>query len=124
MRKKLKEHRFIILAIFLTTGVSLAGWAFTFHYDNKAKAAGLPKELKNDLQAMKVASSALDQSRTILLLVSAGLIGFFGVRRKRKTAKTIVTYNRLKIRFRINLLTEKNLESQTCRPGVSGCAAS
>jgi cbb3-type cytochrome oxidase subunit 3 len=111
MRKKLKEHKFFILAIFLMTGMSLAGWAFAFHYDNKAKAADLQKELKNDLQATKAAPSTLDHSKIILLLVSTGLIGFFGVRRKINPVKTFVTDNRSKIKLRINLLTEDNLES-------------
>jgi cbb3-type cytochrome oxidase subunit 3 len=112
MRKKLKEHKFIILAIFLITGMSIAGWAFAFHYDNKAKSAGSQKELKNDNQAANVMPSTLDHSRIILLLVSTGLIGFFGVRRKSSTVKTFVTDTRSKIKLRINLLTKDHLELQ------------
>jgi hypothetical protein len=84
MGKRIKEHKFIILAIFLVTGISIVGWAFAFHYENQAKSAGSQKGLKNDNQAANVMPSTFDHSRTILLLVSTGLIGFFGVRRKSK----------------------------------------
>ena len=114
MRKRLKQYKFIILAIFLVAGVSIAGWAFAFHYDNKAQGVGPQKELNNDLQAANVAPSTLDHSKIILLLVSTGLIGFLGVRRKSNTVKTFVTNNRSKIKLHINLFSEDNLESQTC----------
>ena len=123
MRKKLKQYKYIVLAIFLVTGVSIAGWAFAFHYDNQAKGVGPQKELNNDLQATNVAPSTLDHSKIILLLVSTGLIGFLGVRRKSNTVKTFVTNNRSKIKLRINLLTEDNLESQTCHLQKTGCVA-
>jgi len=82
MRKKLKQYKFIILAIFLITGVSIAGWAFAFHYDNKVKSAGAQKEFNNDILAENGMPSTLDHNRIILLLVCTGLVGFFGVRRK------------------------------------------
>ena len=112
MRKKLKERKFIILAIFLMTGVAIAGWAFAFHYDTKVKSAGSQKEFSNDIPAANVMSSVLDHSKIISLLVSTGLIGFLGVRRKSNTVKTFVTDNRSKIKFRINLLTQDHLELQ------------
>ena len=124
MRKKLKQHKFIILAIFLMMGMSAAGWTFAFHYDNKAKVAALQEELKNDPQAMDVMPPTLDHSTIILLLVSTGLIGFFGVRRKSNTVKKFVTNNRSKIKLRVNLLTENNLEGQTCHLWKKGCVAS
>jgi hypothetical protein len=109
---KLVKYKFIILAIFLITGLSIAGWAFAFHYNNNAKSAGSQEELKNDSQAANVMPSTLDHSSIILLLVSTGLIGFFGVRRKSNPIKTFVTNNRSKIKLRINLVTENNLELQ------------
>ena len=112
MRKKLKERKFIILAIFLMTGMAIAGWAFAFHYDNKVKAAGPQKGLKNDLPATNEMPSTLDRSKIISLLVITGLIGFLGVRRKSNTVKTFVTDNRSKIKFRINLLTQDHPELQ------------
>ena len=124
MRKKLKENKFIILAIFLMAGVSVAGWAFAFHYENKAKGAGLQKELKSDLQAANEMPSTLDHSKIILLLVSTGLIGYVGVRRKGNPLKTFARDNRSKIRLRINLLTKDNLESQKCGLWKKGCVPS
>ena len=127
MRKRLQQYKYIILTIFLVTGVSIAGWAFAFHYDNQAKGVGPQKELNNDLQATNVLPSTLDHSKIILLLVSTGLVGFFGVRRQSNTAKISVTENRSKIKLRIiriNLLTKNALESQTCQLGIPGCVAS
>jgi hypothetical protein len=124
MRKKLQQHKYVILTIFLTTGVSIAGWAFASHYDNQAKGVGPQKELNNELQAANVAPSTLDHSKIILLLVSTGLVGFFGVRRKRNTLKTFVTENRSKIKLRINLLTKNKMDGQTCQLGAPGCVAS
>jgi hypothetical protein len=115
MRKKLQQYKFIVLAIFLMSGVSIAGWAFAFHYDNQVKNAGPQKEFKNEILTANGIPSAIDHSKIILLLVSTGLIGFLGVRRKSNTVKTFVTNNPSKIKLRINLLTKDNLESQTCR---------
>jgi hypothetical protein len=124
MRKKLKEHKFIILAIFLMTGVAIAGWAFAFHYDTKVKSAGSQKEFSNDIPAANVMSSVLDHSKIILLLVCTGLVGFFGVRRKSNTMKTFAKKKRPEIKLRINLLRQDNLESQTCHLRKTGCVAS
>jgi hypothetical protein len=124
MQYKLQQYKFIILAIFLMTGVSVAGWAFASHYDNQMKKAGSQNEFKNETLPTNVVPSTLDHSKIILLLVSTGLVGFFGVRRQRNTAKTFVTENRSKIKLRINLLTKNDLEGQTCQLGVPGCVAS
>ena len=104
-------------------GMAIAGWAFAFHYDNRDNGAGSQKELTNDLQTTKAVSSTLDHSGIILLLVSTGLIGFFGVRRKSKPLSTFVTNNRSKVRLRINLSTKDNLERQTCELWKTGCVA-
>ena len=112
MRKRLKQYKFIILAIFLMTGVSIAGWAFAFHYDNQVKNAGPQKEFKNEILTANVMPSAIDHSKIILLLVCTGMVGFFGVRRKSNPVKTFVTENRSKIKLHINLLTEDHLELQ------------
>ena len=124
MRKKLIQYKFIILAIFLVAGVSIAGWAFAFHYDNQVKNAGPQKESKNEILTADVMPSAIDHSKIILLLVSTGLIGFLGVRRQSHTRKTFVKNKRPEIKLSINLLTEDNLESQTCQLGAPGCVAS
>ena len=84
MRIILKKYRFIILSVFLVTGMSIAGWSFAFHYDNKAKSVESQKELKNDTQEVNPMPLALDHNNLILVLVCTGLIGFFGVRRQSK----------------------------------------
>lgn len=124
MRKKLKQHKFIILAIFLVAGVSIVGWAFAFHYDNQVKNAGHQKESKNEILTADIKPSAVDHSKIILLLVSTGMVGFFGVRRKSNAEKKFATNNRSKIKLRINLSRQGTPESQTCRLGVPGCVAS
>ena len=124
MQRRLKQYQVIILAIFLVTGVSIAGWAFGFHYNNKVKNAGSQKELENGIQAAKLMPSALENSKITLLLVCTGLIGFFSVRRKSNAMKTSVTDKRPKIKLRINLLTEDNLENQKCHLWNTGYVAS
>ena len=124
MRKKLKQYKFIILAIFLVAGVSIAGWAFAYHYDNQAKGVGPQEELNNDLQAANVVPSAIDHSKIILLLVCTGMVGFFGVRRQNNAIKKFVKKKRPEIKLRINLSKQDNLESQTCRLCETDCVAS
>jgi len=123
MRTRLRNYKFIILAIFLVAGASIAGWAFAFHYNNKVKSAESQKEFKNDTLAANVMPSTLDHNRIILLLVCTGLVGFFGVRRKSNPIKTFETDNRSKTKLRINLLTEDNLESQICHLWKTGCVS-
>ena len=124
MRKKLEQYKFIILAIFLVAGVSIAGWAFAYHYDNQAKGVRPQEELNNDLQAANVVPSAIDHSKIILLLVCTGIVGFFGVRRQNNTIKTFVKKKCPELKLRINLSRQDNLESQTCHLRKTGCVAS
>jgi cobalamin-dependent methionine synthase I len=124
MRKRLKQYKFIILAIFLVAGVSIAGWAFASHYDIKMKSDGSQEESKTDILAAKVMPSALEHSKIILLLVCTGLVGFFFVRRQNNTMKTFVNKKRPEIKLRINLLRQDILESQTCHLWKTGCVAS
>jgi hypothetical protein len=85
MRIKLEKFKFLILSVFLITGVSISGWALASHFDNKGKSVESQKELKNDIQAANVTPLALDHKNIILVLVCAGLVGIFGVRRQSKT---------------------------------------
>lgn len=89
MRKKLKIYKFIILLVFVMTGVSITGWALAFNYDNLVETANSQKELKNNGQVTNLKSLALDHNNIIWVLVCAGLIGFFGVRRQRKKSKIL-----------------------------------
>ena len=124
MRKKLQHYKFIILAIFLMTGLSIAGWAFAFHYDNQVKKAGSQNELKNEPLTTLVTPLVIDHSKIILLLVSTGLVGFFGVRRQNNTIKTFVKKKYPELKLRINLIRQDNLENQTCQLRKTGCVAS
>jgi hypothetical protein len=85
MRIKFEKFKFLILSVFLITGVSISGWALASHFDNKGKSVESQKELKNDIQAADVTPLALDPNNIILVLVCAGLVGIFGVRRQSKT---------------------------------------
>jgi hypothetical protein len=124
MRKKLQHYKFIILAIFLMTGLSIAGWAFAFHYDNQVKKAGSQNELKNEPLTTLVTPLVIDHSKIILLLVCTGMVGFLGVRRKNNTMKPFVEKKRARFKIRINLLRQDNLEGQTCHLRKTGCVAS
>ena len=85
MRRILRKYRFIILSVFLLTGMSIAVWPYVFHSDSKAKSAESHKVLKNDPKVVSMLPSALDHTNIILVLLCTGLVGFFGVRRHRKT---------------------------------------
>jgi hypothetical protein len=84
MRTKLNKYRFDILAVFLITGMSITGWAITFHYNHTAKSAESQKAPNNDSQSQNIVLAAINHSTTILMLVCTGLIGFIGVRRQGK----------------------------------------
>ena len=90
MRIKFEKFKFLILSVFLITGVSISGWALASHFDNKGKSVESQKELKNDIQAANVTPLALDHKNIILVLVCAGLVGIFGVRRQSKRLENFV----------------------------------
>lgn len=90
MRAITKKYNFIILPVLLITGVLVAGWALASHYDDRLKSADSLKELKNGSQVVTVKPSTLDQNNIILVLVSMGLVGFFGVRRQSKNLENFV----------------------------------
>ena len=90
MRRILKKYRFIILSGFLVMGMSIAIGPFAFHINSEAKRAEAHKELKNDNQVLNTLPSALDHNNSILVLLCTGLVGFFGVRRHRRTLENIL----------------------------------
>jgi len=110
---KLKKYNFIILSVFLVAGMSIAGWAFAFRYDDKAKSVGSIKELKKNIQVAKVMPLALDQNNIILVLVCIGLVGFFGVRRQSKKLADFVGVGHPESRTHTNFLNEISPERQT-----------
>ena len=115
MRKKLKRYKFIILSVLVMTGVSIMGWALAFKYENFEKTANSQIELKNHGQVTNLKPLALDHNNIILVLVGTGLIGFFGVRRQRKTSETFVKFKQRECSPQVNSLNENNPERQSCR---------
>lgn len=97
------------------TGMSITGWAVDFHYENLGKNTKSQKELKNNGQVTNAKPSALDHNNTILVLVCTGLIGFFGLRRQRKTLEKFVKVKHSECRPHVNSLNENNHERQACR---------
>jgi hypothetical protein len=89
MRTKVNKYKFIIVAVFLMTGVSITGWAITFHYNHGAKSAESQIALKNDSLPANIVPAAINPSNTILMLVCIGLIGVVGVRRQGKKVENL-----------------------------------
>ena len=82
MQAKLYKFTSIIFGVFLITGVSILGWAITFHYDKTGIANESQKELKNEILVPNIMPIETSHRRTILSLVFAGLIGLIGIRRQ------------------------------------------
>jgi hypothetical protein len=97
------------------TGMSITVWAVDFHYENLEKNTKSQKELKNNGQVTNAKPSALDHNNIILVLVCTGLIGFFGLRRQRKTLEKFVKVKHSECRPHVNSLNENNHERQACR---------
>ena len=97
------------------TVASLTGWALAFNYENLAETANSQKELINNGQVTDLKQLALDHNNIILVLVCAGLIGFFGVRRQSKTSKNLVKVTRSECSSHENSLNENDPERQACR---------
>lgn len=89
MRTKVNKYKFIIVAVLLMTGVSITGWAITFHVNHTAKSAESQIAPKNDSQPTNIVPRAINQSNTILMLVCIGLIGFIGIRRQGKKVENL-----------------------------------
>ena len=115
MRKKLKIYKFIILLVFVMTGVSIMGWALAFNYEILAETANSQKELKNNGQVTHLKQLVLDHSNIIWVLVCTGLVGFFGVRRQSKKSENFVKVKHSECSPDVNSLNENNPERQACR---------
>jgi len=89
MRTKINKYKFILVAVFLMTGVPITGWAITFHYNHTAKSAESQIAPENDGQPENIVPAAINQRNTILLLVCIGLIGFIGIRRQGKKVENL-----------------------------------
>ena len=95
----------------------MTGWALAFHYDNKAKSAESQKELNKDKQVVNAMLSALDHNNLILVLLCTGLVGFFGVRRHRKTLENIAKIEPPEYRAHTDSSNENKTEIQTRHHG-------
>ena len=115
MRKMGKNYKFIILSVLVMTGVSTTGWVLAFNYENFEKTANSQIELKNHGQVTNAKLLALDYNNIILVLVGTGLIGFFGIRRQRKTSENFVKFKQRECSPQVDSLTENNPERQVCR---------
>ena len=114
MRIALKKYKFIILSVCIVAGVSITGWALAFYNYKNTTGADSQEELKIDTQAARVKASAPDHNTLILVLVCAGLIGLFGVRRQIKTLEPLVRVRIPENRAQECFLNENNPEGQTC----------
>jgi hypothetical protein len=110
VRAKLNKYKFIILVVFLMTGVSISGWAITFHNNQTAKSTDSQKAPKNGSKSANIVSGAINHSNTILLLVCTGLIGFIGVRRQGKKLENLAKVKQPERGSHENSLIKNNLE--------------
>jgi hypothetical protein len=91
----LKQYRLIILLVVFMIGLSITGWAISTHYDKTPIYGELQNELMSKSEIGNTESAEFSNNSTILFLISIGLIGLFGVRRRR----TIVNYQSKKMEF-------------------------
>jgi len=85
MKMKLNKYRFIFLLVVLMMGLSITGWSISTHYDHTFINSELQKETKNEGQSGNTVLGELSNNvPTLSSLISAGLIGFLGIRRQTK----------------------------------------
>ena len=115
MRTTVNKYKFIILAVFVLTGVSVTGWAITSHFNHTAKSAESQKAPKNDSRPANIVPAAINQTNTILLLVCTGLIGFIGVRRQGKKVENLAEAKPPERGSHENFLSKNNPTRQKSR---------
>jgi hypothetical protein len=110
MRTRVNKYKFIIVAVFLMTGVSITGWAITtFHYNHTANSIESQIALKNDSQPANIVPAVINHSNnTILMLVCIGLIGFIGIRRQGKKVENFAEVKPPEHGGHENLLSKNN----------------
>ena len=84
MRMKRKKYRLIFLLVVFMMGLSITGWSISTHYGHTFINGELQNEQKNDSQTGNAISGVFSNNSPILLLITTGMIGLFGVRRQRK----------------------------------------
>ena len=80
---KLKKYRLILLLVILMMGMSITGWSISTNYENSHTNHDIQVELKNKGLTANTISGDFSNNRPILFLISTGLIGLVGVRRRR-----------------------------------------
>ena len=109
MQIKLYKLKFIILGVFLITGVSMMGWAITFHYDKTGIANESQKEPKNETLVPNIMPLETSHRKTILSLVFTGFIGLIGIRRQGKKLEIFKKINQRESKDHKNFIYENNL---------------
>ena len=84
MIMRFKKYRLIFLLVVFMMGLSITGWSISTRYDHTYISGELQKEMKNDGQAGNAILGMFSNNSPILLLITTGLVGLFGVRRQRK----------------------------------------
>ena len=92
MRLSLKKFSFLLLVL-LVSGMIAAGWALGFQFAHTANTSESLLNLTKTNPAVNVVPLALDGNNIMLVLIWIGIIGFFGVRRQRKTSENFVRLN-------------------------------
>ena len=93
---KLNKYRFIFLLVVLMMGLSITGWSISAHYDHTFIHNELQKEMKNESRICNTVLREFGNNVPTLSLISAGLIGFLGIRRKTKKIdnSSLIRWNR------------------------------
>ena len=108
MQTKFNKLTVIMLGAFLITGVSITGWAITFHYNKTGIDSESQEEPKIETLVPNIMPVETGHRKTILSLVFIGLIGLIGIRRPGKKLE-ILKINQPESKERKNFLYENNL---------------
>ena len=95
MKMKLKKYRLIFILVVLMMGLSITGWSISTHYDHNFITDEIQKELKNDSQLGDAILGKFSKNSPILFLISTGLIGLVGVRRKRNKIESLQSKDKI-----------------------------
>ena len=109
MQTKFNKLTVIMLGAFLITGVSIMGWAITFHYDNTGIANESQEEPRIETLVLNIMPVETNHRKTILSLVFTGLIGLIGIRRQGKKLEILKIINQPESKESKNFLYENNL---------------
>ena len=79
---RLKKYKLIFVLVVFMIGLSITGWAISTHYDQNLINGELQEELININEIDRKIFVDFSKNSPILFLISIGLIGLFGVRRR------------------------------------------